>query len=74
MANLGSGGNLLTVNYGTSSTNLADFEAVTLFYDGANWIVGSVLADAGGDIRYATTADYDLGAIEYTSIGIISYR
>jgi len=63
VANLGTGGNLLTVNYGASSVNLSDFEAVTVFYGGTNWVVGSILAGAGGDIRYSTTADYDTGTI-----------
>ena len=39
ITNVGTGGNTLTVNYGTSSKVLADGEAFIVLYDGTIWVV-----------------------------------
>jgi hypothetical protein len=65
IANIGTGGNLLTVNYGASSIELADGKAILVLYDGTNWIKqeesssivwdSSILYETGEVVWYTDT-------------------
>ncbi len=65
ITNSGTGSNILTVSYGSTSTSLLDGESMTVMYDGSNWVNFYSLYLDNVPKTIATTSNVDLTSSSY---------